>query len=102
MLSSSSIVTTDHASRYLQQLCKHFGHKVPVEYVPEEGRINFPFGTCTLRAEGASLILTAVAESDNRDRLEQVIGDHLARFAFREKITVTWQRTEEKTRSLHT
>ena len=23
--------TTDHASKYLQQLCKHFAHKIEVE-----------------------------------------------------------------------
>jgi len=50
-------VSTDHAGRYLQQLCKSFGHKVPVEFTPESGKVAFPLGICTLRAEGASLIL---------------------------------------------
>ncbi len=83
MPSSSTTVSTDCASRYLQQLCKHFGHKVPVEFTAEAGQITLPFGTCTLHAEGALLTLVATGETDKIDRLEQVIGDHFARFAFR-------------------
>lgn len=93
MPNSSTTVSSDRASRYLQQLCKHFAHKVPVEFTTETGQITFPFGTCTLHAQGASLRLVATGETDDIDRLEQVIGDHFARFAFRENITLTWQRT---------
>lgn len=78
----------------MQQLCKHFAHKVPVDFAPGAGRIVFTFGTCTLRTEGALLTLTVTGESADVERLEQVIGDHLARFAFRENITVTWERTD--------
>ncbi len=93
MPNSSTTVSSDRASRYLQQLCKHFAHKVPVEFTTEAGQITFPFGTCTLHAEGALLTLVATGETVDIDRLEQVIGDHFARFAFRENITLTWQRT---------
>lgn len=50
MTSSTATITTSCASSYLQQLCKHFGHKVPVEFTPQTGTITLPFGTCLLNA----------------------------------------------------
>ena len=82
MSTRNATIITDRASIYLQQLCKHFGHKVPVDFTPEAGRIDLPFGTCTLRAEG---------DSAEIGRLEKVIGDHLTRFAFREKPEIKWR-----------
>lgn len=92
MPSSTATIETERASSYLQQLCKHFGHKVPVEFTPQAGQITLPFGTCTLSADTSSLTLTTTGEEDSIERLEQVIGDHLARFAFRENIAIAWQR----------
>ena len=34
MPKSKTMVTTKHASRYLQQLCKHWSHKFTVEFSP--------------------------------------------------------------------
>lgn len=98
MSSSSAIVLTDCAGRFLQQLCTLFGDEVPTEFVPATGRITFPFGACTLRAEGASLIIVGEGESADLDRLERVVGDHLARFGFREKLAVSWQRSDRRSR----
>lgn len=94
MPASTATISTDNASKYLQQLCKHFGHKVPVEFTPEAGRIALPFGSCALRADPAALTLEATGEADSIERLEQVIGDHLARFGFRENLAVTWRRAD--------
>ncbi|MEQ9688707.1 MAG: DUF2218 domain-containing protein [Bauldia litoralis] len=93
MLTRSATITTDRASIYLQQLCKHFGHKVPVDFTPEAGRIELPFGTCTLRADGDTLSLDVTGGAGDLDRLEKVIGDHLTRFAFREKPEIKWRST---------
>ena len=92
MATSHADITTQHASRYLQQLCKHFGHKVPVEFTAQVGKIDLPFGTCQLTATASALRLQASAADDVIDRTEKVIGDHLARFAFRENPTIAWQR----------
>lgn len=88
---SISHVQTPKASRYLQQLCKHFGHKVPVEFDALNGSITLPFGTCVLVALEGELILTV--SGDDTGKLEQVIGSHLERFAFRESLDVTWDKT---------
>ena len=41
MSTSHAEIPTASASRYLQQLCKHFAHKLPVTFDPAEGRIGF-------------------------------------------------------------
>lgn len=88
MTQSISHVQTPKASQYLQQLCKHFGHKVPVEFDTLNGSITLPFGTCLLQARDQELILTV--KGTDTGKLEQVIGGHLERFAFRESLNVIW------------
>lgn len=92
MSETTAIVTTPNASRYLQQLCKHFGHKVEVQFTPDAGTVALPFGTCRLSADGEKLVLTGSSESSNLPKLERFLGDHLARFAFRENPAIIWQR----------
>ncbi|WP_341224272.1 DUF2218 domain-containing protein [Loktanella salsilacus] len=91
MPSSTATISTTRASGYLQQLCKHFAHKVPVTFTPQAGQITLPFGTSTLQAQDDTLTLTVTGEADALARLEQVIGDHLARLAFRENLSLTWK-----------
>ncbi|MEM8957282.1 MAG: DUF2218 domain-containing protein [Pseudomonadota bacterium] len=81
---------TDRAGRYPQQLCRHFGQKVPVEWSATEGLVELPFGSCGLRADGTALHLTVEGASDDIPRLERCVAEHLARFAFRENPTLTW------------
>ena len=100
MFQSFSSVHTEHASRYLQQLCKHFAHKVPVEFTPEEAECRFPFGTAWLRADKERLTVEIeAADADQRARAQDVVEVHLLRFAFREKLgPMAWRegRGEEK------
>lgn len=93
MASSSATVPTPRAGIYMKQLCKHFGHKVPVELTETEGRIELPFGICRMVADDAALAMTVEGDSAEIGRLEKVIGDHLCRFAFRENPAITWHRT---------
>lgn len=37
-------VPTTQGSRYLQQLCKHWGHKFETDFGAEQGVIAFPMG----------------------------------------------------------
>ena len=85
---------TASASRYLQQLCKHWAHKFPVEFTAERGEIPFVADRrCRLVATPAALLIgvEALDESD-LPRLQQVVLDHLKRFAFREEFgDAAWQ-----------
>lgn len=76
---------TPHGSKYLQQLCKHFGHKREVKFNESEGRCAFEIGTAYFNADDGGL--TVRFELDGQDRTERarsVIDKHLQRFAFRE------------------
>ncbi|WP_298493606.1 DUF2218 domain-containing protein [uncultured Maritimibacter sp.] len=76
---------TPKASQYLQQLCKHFAHKIDVSFTPEEGRIDFPFGPVNLKASDAGLwIEVNAADAEGLERAKDVVDRHLERFAFRD------------------
>ncbi|TRW97744.1 DUF2218 domain-containing protein [Paracoccus sp. M683] len=79
---------TPNAQKYLVQLCKHFAHKIPAEVEGDQGHITFAMGTARLSATDASLDVVVTGADDQAvNRLQQVIEDHLKRFAFREAET---------------
>jgi hypothetical protein len=85
-------VETERASIYLQQLCKHFAHKRPVEFTPEKGQISLSAGICRLDAADGVLTIRAEAEGAGQlTQLQDVIEKHLARFAFRNPVTLEWR-----------
>jgi len=89
-------VLTASASRYLQQLCKHWGHKFSVEFTPQKGRIPFAADRrCLLEATADHLAMRVEANDEaTLVHMEGVVVDHLKRFAFREDLgEITWQRT---------
>lgn len=91
MPASQARITTELASRYLQQLCKHFAHKLPVTFGPERGRIEFSIGVCELRAVPGVLTMHAeAADATALKQLEDVVARHLERFAFREQPEIAW------------
>ena len=91
MQSSSVKIRTAKASGYLQQMCKHFGHKLESEFTPETGWIQFAFGRAELLAGADELTMKATAEQDeDLARLQNVLASHLERFAFREDLTIDW------------
>jgi hypothetical protein len=80
------------ASRYLQQLCKHFAHKVAVSYTPEYGQADMPTGPCTMHATDGVLHITCQSDSaEGLEKMQQVIDTHLQKFAWREGLDVVWQ-----------
>ena len=86
-------VATATPSRYLGQLCKHFGHRVPATHDESRGRIDFADVLCELEASGDELLLRLTARDEAaRERMQKVVADHLLRFAFREAPDVVWQR----------
>ncbi len=91
---SSSTVVTGNAARYMSQLCKHFGHRVPTVLGERESQIAFEAGQVYLRASPATLMIRVeAADSEGLVRLEGVVASHLKRFAFREpELAVAWSR----------
>lgn len=94
MVASAARVPTTNGSRYLQQLCKHWAHKMPVEFTPDAGTVNFPSGAvATMTAEPEHLhVEVSVPADGDLERMQQVVADHLDRFAFREApLAFDWQ-----------
>jgi len=90
-LKSRAEVSTPKASRYLQQFCKHFAHKLPVTFDKVSGHVPFDGGDCDLAAEDGTLILTlTVPDPERMHQLQDVVARHLLRFAFRDDLKVDW------------
>jgi hypothetical protein len=89
---SRAEIATPRASRYLQQLCKHFAHKLPVTFDPNTGKISFSIGDCTLSADEERLRLNLTApDGSQMTQLKDIVVRHLVRFAFREEMAIAWQ-----------
>lgn len=102
MDSAVANVPTAHASKYLQQLCKHWQHNLAVEFTPDHGTVTFPRDArgatwtgdalVTFDADAAALSVRIDASSDEHLKAMQgVVVRHLDRFAFREApLTFDW------------
>jgi uncharacterized protein len=91
MLKSTAHVTSARASIHLQQLCKHFAHKLPVAFNPEKGEIRFGLGTCYLAAQAHDLEMRVEADDAGKlAELQDVVARHLVRFAFKEPPDIVW------------
>jgi hypothetical protein len=78
--------------RLINRLCKHWGHKFPVELDDALGRIELPIGECRLRDAGERLeAQLQAADAAALARLQQVVADHLERMASDEALTIVWQ-----------
>ena len=93
MLVSEGRAATAHARRYISQLCKHWAHRFEVRFDDLTGEIVMPSGPCRLEAEPEALRIRVEAQDeDGLIRMQAVVADHLARFAFREPFQVSWAR----------
>ena len=81
-------IPTAEATRYLQQLCKHWSHKLDVSFTPQEGRVLFnEQSVCLLKAAPDVLHVRVEArEASDAARLGDVVFQHLARFSFRDPL----------------
>lgn len=91
--SNTASAKTQHASKYLQQLCKHWSHKAEATFSPDAGHLVFPSGTTlTLSAHSDHLEMTTTVPADaDLVQWQDVVDRHLERFAFREELEIIWQ-----------
>ncbi len=92
MLTSTAHYPTQHASKYLQQLCKHFAHKVTVFNDEAHGTVALEAGPATLDADENGLTLRVTAEDAKGIIGARFVFDiHLVTFAHREGFTgLSW------------
>ena len=85
MAKTIAVVPTDSGWKYLQQLCKHWAHKLEVELTDHKGVVKFAEATAVMTSEGHALTVEIEAQSDEvLERMKGVVSSHLDRFAFRE------------------
>jgi uncharacterized protein len=78
-------VPTTSGAKYIQQLCKHWGHKFDVDLSDNKGIVRFPSAVATMEADADGLVVTIEAqETETVERMKDVVARHLDRFAFRE------------------
>jgi len=94
-VTSTAEVATANASKYLQQLCKHWGHHLTVEFTPEKGRVVFPRNArgadwpddavLEMTADGGALHCRLAASAPGQlEGLKGAVVRHIDRFAFKE------------------
>ena len=97
----SGVVATGFAAcqeraRYLQQLVKHWSHKMAASWDADGQIAAFPFGehdnaVMNARPDGIAITLVTPDEARN-ETLRGVIERHLDRFAFREApLSYIWE-----------
>ena len=98
---AAASVPTASASKYLQQVCKHWAHNLTVEFDEAKGTILFPKdarganwpgdGVVTLTAGPETLgCRIEASEAVQRDGLKGALARHIDRFAFREALAWDW------------
>lgn len=92
-VTTAARVPTASGSRYLQQLCKHWGHKLEVNFDRQHGEVKFPNALCVMDAEADVLVVqVTVDDPAESERMQEVVARHLDRFAFREApLSFDWQ-----------
>ena len=100
-LIATASVSTERAARYGKQLVSHMGHKITGSWDEEAGSGYILFdregpvlGRFDVIASASDLRLELRTEPERADRLEFIVGIHLARFGARDSLAISWERTD--------
>jgi uncharacterized protein len=85
MTKTIAVVATENGWKYLQQLCKHWAHKLEVELTEQKGVVKFGEATAVMTSDAEALTVEIEATSHEvLERMKGVVSSHLDRFAFKE------------------
>lgn len=94
-------VASERPARYGHQLVRHMARKVEGDWDESgvRGRLTFAHegrvtGVLDLSCEDGALVMALRASPSAHERLEQVVGIHLARFGWKEGLAVAWERED--------
>ena len=100
-LISVATVPTERAARYGKQLVSHMAHKITGSWDEEAGSGYLLFdregpvlGRFDVIASPSDLRIELRTEPERADRLEFIVGIHLARFGARDSLAISWERTD--------
>ena len=96
---SSARVLTERPARYGKQLAGHMGRKITAVWDEESATGSLEFnregpttGIVELSCDGDALVLRLSTTEEHLERLEEVVGVHLARFGAKQGMVVCWER----------
>ena len=89
-LTSTAAIRTEQPERLMKRLCKHWGHKFPVETGDGQGSIELPMGICRMLCTDI-LQIELHGDADQMATFQQVVADHLRRMASSEELVIDWQ-----------
>ncbi|QPK83946.1 DUF2218 domain-containing protein [Corynebacterium qintianiae] len=101
LVTSTARVATERPARYAKQLASHFSRKIETAFDPDAGRGQLifpkgedgvPMGTCDMLCGDNVLVLAMEAPVHDIERVEAIVGTHLARFGANDGLVVTWVR----------
>ena len=93
-------VTTDRPARYGRQLASHMGRKITAVWDDDAtGSLTFDregavTGVVRISCHDGVLQLVLEADDEHLERLEHVVGIHLARFGAKDGLVVSWNRQD--------
>ena len=100
-LISVATVPTERAARYGKQLVSHMAHKITGSWDEEAGSGYLLFdregpilGRFDVIASASDLRLELRTTPERADRLEFIVGIHLACFGARDSLAISWERTD--------
>jgi hypothetical protein len=100
-LIATASVSTERAARYGKQLVSHMGHKITGLWDEEAGSGYLLFdregpvlGRFDVIASPSDLRLELRTTPERADRIEFIVGIHLARFGARDSLAISWERTD--------
>lgn len=90
MSTAYAVIQTEQPARLMKRLCKHWGHKFPVDAGEQQSTITLPLGICRMLCAD---ILRVELQSDEQQMptFQQVVADHLQRMASSEELVIEWQ-----------
>ena len=101
-LIATASVPTERAARYGKQLVSHMGHKITGSWDEEAGSGYLLFdregpvlGRFDVIASASDLRLELRTTPERADRIEFIVGIHLARFGARDSLAISWERTDD-------
>jgi hypothetical protein len=89
-----TIIQTEHASKYLMTLCRHFARKVESEWSELQGAVKFPKGDCEMHVDTTKNQLVIFCSAENEVDLaliKSILESHVELFSRRETVTLSWQ-----------
>lgn len=93
-LNARADVATDNPARYAKQLVSHLGRKL--EWTTDGPTSTAQIGDGTAQivvGEGVLTLLAEAPDTENLDRVKDVLGRHLERFGARNELVVSWTPT---------